>query len=82
MAAQPIGARRTFSRDPRVAHEARPVRQSVGARNSARVQMFSQGNPRLLFRRVLLCDFGDVQQHRFAPFLYGQAAEASGIDTR
>ena len=82
MAAQPVGARWAFSRNPGVADEARPVWQSIRARHSSWAKMISQGSPRLLFRRVFFGDLGDVQQHRFAPFLNGEAAEAFGIDAR
>ena len=47
--------------------QARPMRQRLRARHAARLQMFSQIIPRLLFQRVFPSDLGDVQQHLLAP---------------
>ena len=82
IAAKPVGAWRAFPRDPGVADKARPMGEPIGSRHETRGQIFSQRNPRLLFRRVFPGDLGDVQQHRFAPFLNREPAEASGIDAR
>ncbi len=82
MAAQPVGLRWAFTRDAGVTDKARPVRQGIQARNVARTQLFSQGSPRLLFRRVFFGDLGDMKQYRLAPFLNCEAAEARNIDAR
>src|ERR1017187_8996791 len=83
MAAEPVGAgRTTICRQAGMADKARPVGQSIRARHSACAQIFPQGSPRLLLGRVFPGNFGDVQQHRFAPFLNGKTAEARDIDAR